>query len=157
MSLRYILALLNTSSRLRIILLIVPLLDEFVTTFPMVGIPLVREQIGLSYTQIGLIFTVGAGVAMLLEPIINLWSDRGTKRYWILGGFLMMALGFALAGIAPNFIVLLLAFMLINPAGGIAVGLSQATLIDCSLQDSTRTMTRWTLAAGIGDLLAPAG
>src|SRR5438309_10711024 len=113
MSLRYIFALLNTSSRLRIILLIVPLLDEFVTTFPGVGIPLVTEQLGLSYTQIGLIFTVGAGVAMLLEPIINLWSDRGTKRYWILVGFLMMALAFAAADIAPNLTVLLLPFVLI--------------------------------------------
>jgi predicted MFS family arabinose efflux permease len=150
-------ARLDASSRLRIILLSVPLLDEIITTFPVVGIPLLREQLGLSYTQIGLLFTVGAGIAMLLEPIINLWSDRGTKRYWILGGFLMMALGFALAGIAPGFVVLLLAFVLIDPAGGIAVGLSQATLIDCSPQDSTRAMTRWTLAAGIGDLLAPAG
>jgi MFS family permease len=68
----------------------------------------------------------------------------------------MMALGFALAGLVPNFIALLLAFVLIDPAGGIAVGLSQAVLIDCSPQDSTRAMTRWTLAAGIGDLLAPA-
>jgi Na+/melibiose symporter-like transporter len=95
-------------------------------------------------------------MAMLLEPVINLWSDYGTKRYWILGGFLTMALGFALAGIIPNFIVLLLAFVLINPAGGIAVGLSQDTLIDCNPQDSTQAMTRWTLAASIGDLLAPA-
>jgi predicted MFS family arabinose efflux permease len=154
---RRIQARLDASSRLRIILLSVPLLDEIITTFPVVGIPLVREQLHLSYTQIGLIFSVGAGIAMLLEPIISLWSDRGTKRYWILGGFLMMALGFALAGIGSNFIGLLLAFALIDPAGGIAVGLSQAALIDYSPQDSTRAMTHWTLAASIGDLLAPVG
>jgi hypothetical protein len=32
-----------------------PLLDEIITTFPVVGIPLLREQLGLSYTQIGLL------------------------------------------------------------------------------------------------------
>jgi hypothetical protein len=63
---------LNTNPRLRIALLSVPLLDEIITTFPVVGIPLLRAQLNLSYTQIGLIFSVGAGIALLFEPTISL-------------------------------------------------------------------------------------
>lgn len=140
---------------LRLALLVVALLDELTAGFPVVGLPLLRDHLHLSYQQIGLLFTVGALSAMVLEPVISLLSDRGSKRWWVLGGLLGMALSFVLMGRLTQYALLLLAFMLFNPADSAAVGLSQATLIDSAPQEATRSMTRWTLLSSIGDLLSP--
>ncbi len=136
-------------------LLSMALLDELITGFPVIGLPLLRDQLHLSYDQIGLLFSVGAIAGMLVDPAINLLSDRTSKRYWILGGLLILAVGFALAASTHNFIVLLVIFAFIYPANGAAVELSEGTLIDATPQDGTRTMTRWTAMSSIGDLLSP--
>lgn len=136
-------------------LLSMPLLDELITGFPIVGLPLLRDQMGLSYEQVGLLFSAGALSGMIIEPGINILSDRTSKRCWVIGGLLLLAVGFALAGSTTNFVVLLLAFALTSPAGCAGVGLSEATLIDASPQDSMQTMARWTFMSSVGDLLSP--
>lgn len=140
---------------LRLTLLVVALLDELTSGFPVVGLPLLRDHLHLSYQQIGLLFTGGALSSMVLEPVISLLSDRGSKRWWVLGGLLGMALSFMLMGSLMQYGLLLLAFVLFNPADSAAVGLSQATLIDSAPQEATHAMTRWTLLSSIGDLLSP--
>jgi predicted MFS family arabinose efflux permease len=144
------------TSFLRITLLNFALLDELMTGFLLGGgLPLLRDQSGLNYEQIGLLFSVGAFSSLILEPIFNLLSDRSSKRWWILGGLLVLAFSYALAANTRNFIVLLIVFALIYPAIGVAVGLSEATLIDAAPHTATRTMTYWTLMSSIGDLLSP--
>ena len=143
------------SSFTRAILLSYGLLDECIAGLPLVALPLLRDYLGLTYQQIGLLFTVGSGAAVLLEPIINVFSDQHSKRLWILGGLLLLVLSYVIAGSAPNYALLLLAFAISFPAIGIAVGLAQATLIDENPAKSTDTMTRWTLLSSIGDILAP--
>jgi fucose permease len=152
---RFIVASLQQTSMLHLTLLGVPLLDEIIAGFLAIGLPLVSKQLRLDYTQVGLLFGIGALSSMVLDPFINLLSDRGSKRYWILGGLLILAAGFALAGTTHNFALLACSFALIFPAGSAALELSQATLIDHNPQESTRTMTRWTITSSIGDLLAP--
>lgn len=146
---------LKAASPLRIALLSAPLLDEMIVGFLVIGIPLVSTQLQLDYTQIGLLFAAGALASTLLDPIINLLSDRYPKRYWILGGFLLLGACFALLATTHNFILMICAFALLYVAGTAAIGLSEAVLIDQNPQESTRTMTRWTLTANIGDLLGP--
>jgi predicted MFS family arabinose efflux permease len=140
---------------LRPALLSIGLLDEVISGFPVVGLPLLRDQLGLSYEQIGVLFSVSALSGMVLDPIISLLSDHGSKRWWVMGGLLGLAVAFALIGSVHNFGLLLVAFALCDPADGAAVGLSQATLIDAAPQESTRTMTRWTLLSSVGDFLSP--
>lgn len=140
---------------LRWSLLSMALLDELVSGFLALGLPLVSTQLGLDYAQIGLLFTVGLFSSMLLEPIINLLSDRTSKRVLILIGLLITAIGYVFIGTTNSLPILLLIFILIFPAEGAAVGLSQAALIDMAPGQSMRTMTRWTLFSSIGDLLAP--
>jgi Na+/melibiose symporter-like transporter len=145
-------------SLLRLTLINMGLLDELISGFTFIGLPLLRDQLGLSYEQIGLIFSVAGCSSMLLVPALFLLSDRGSKRWWILGGQLGLACAFILAGSAPlshAFILLLAAFALVGPAGAAAVALSQAALIDSAPGDSARTMTRWTLLSSIGDFLSP--
>jgi MFS family permease len=148
------LRLLKKLSFLRLTLLSMGLLDELITGFEFVALPLLRDQLGLSYQQVGLLFSVAALSGLIFEPFLNLLSDRGSKRWWILGGLLGLTIGFALIGSTRNYILLLGAFALTYPCG-IAVDLSQAALIDSAPASGARTMTRWTLMCGIGDLLSP--
>ena len=141
--------------RLRAALLTTALLDELSSGFIVVALPLLRDHLRLSYAQAGLLFTVGGVSSMVLEPIINLLSDRGSKRVPILLGALTLVLSFALAGVAPNYGLELVAFALWYPANGAAVSVAQAALIDHRPHHAERTMTRWTLLSGVGDLLAP--
>ncbi len=141
---------------LRTTLLCAPFPDELISGFLPLGLPLIEADLHLSYKQTGLLFTAGGIAAMLLEPSMNLLSDRGSKRPWVLGGMLCMMASFALAASAPNFAWLLVAMTCMFPASGAAVGLAQATLIDAAPNDAARTMTRWTLIAAVGDLLSPA-
>ena len=150
-----LLARFRGTSLLRLILLHMGLLDELITGFVVVGLPLLRDQLGLTYAQVGLLFSAGALSAMILEPIINLMSDCSSKRWWILGGLLIVAADFALAGNIHSFGWLLFVFILMYPAIGTGVGLAEAALIDSAPGDGARTMTRWTLMSSIGDLLSP--
>jgi predicted MFS family arabinose efflux permease len=144
-----------TSSPMRATLLSYGLFDEIVAGLPVVGLPLLRDHLGLSYEQIGLLFAAGSCSAMVLEPIINVLSDHHSKRWWILGALVCLILSYGLAGLASNYSALLLVFVLYYPAVGTAVGLAEAALIDADPTRSITTMTRWTLLASIGDILAP--
>jgi predicted MFS family arabinose efflux permease len=137
------------------LLLSMGLFDELLTGFPFVALPLLRDRLGLSYAQVGLLFTAGALSALLLDPFINLLSERSQKKSWILCGLLLMALAFIIMGNAPSYIFLLLAFLVLYPANSAAVGLAEATLIDAAPDQGTCTMTRWTLLSGVGDFLSP--
>src|SRR5438270_12489425 len=114
------------TSLLRLTLLHMGLLDELITGFPIVGLPLLRDQLGLTYAQVGLLFSAGALSSMIIEPIINLISDRHSKRWWILGGLLVLAACYALLGNVHSFGWLVFAFIVLYPAVGAAVELSQA-------------------------------
>ncbi len=136
-------------------LLSTALLDELTFGFPVVALPLLRDDLRLTYEQAGLLFTVGTFSSLLLEPLINLLSDRGSKRWPVLGGMLCLVAGFALAGTVHSYLALLAIFVVLFPAIGAAVGLSQATLIDMHPHAAGRVMARWTLFSAVGDLLAP--
>jgi MFS family permease len=144
-----------SASSLRAILLSYGLFDEIISGLPVVGLPLLRDYLGLSYEQIGLLFATGSCSAMILEPLINVLSDHHSKRWWILGGLLCLIGSFALAAFTSAYLVLLLVFALYYPAIGTAVGLAEAALIDADPARGIATMTRWTLLASIGDILAP--
>ena len=145
----------KSSANMQATLLSYGLFDEIVSGFPVVGLPLLRDRLGLSYEQIGLLFAAGSCSAMVLEPLINVLSDRHSKRWWILGGLLCLVLCFVVAAFVSSYAVLLVVFALYYPAVGTAVGLAEATLIDSDPDRSVAIMTRWTLLASVGDILAP--
>lgn len=132
-----------------------PLLDEWTTGFLVVALPQLRTQVGLSYTQIGLLFTFGAITALIYDPLLSLLSDRAAKWPPMLLGMLALAACYVFAGFAGSFALLAVAFALLWPAVSTALDLAQMVLIDLAPDQSQRTMARWTLLSGVGDLLAP--
>jgi MFS family permease len=140
---------------LRALLLSTALLDELTFGFLVVGLPLARDRFGMSYEQVGLLFTVGALSALVIEPVVNLASDHVSKRIPILIGMFALVFAFTLAALTSNYLLLLLAVALAYPAIGAAVGLAQAALVEQQPATATPTLARWTLLSSVGDLLSP--
>lgn len=143
-------------SRIRLLLFGAALLIQMISAFPTIGLPLLRDQVPMSYTQIGLLFSVGALSSMILEPVVNLLSDlTSSKKYWVIGAMGVLAGAFLLAGLAHSFVVLLISFALLYPANDIADGVIQTSLVDDQPNKSTRTLTRLAYFGNMGDFLAP--
>src|SRR5688572_27061199 len=83
--------------------------DEVVSTVPVLALPLLRVELGLDYTQVGWLLSIGGLSAWLVDPGINAFSDHWPKRRLILFAILGMVAGLALAGSSSSFALLLLA------------------------------------------------
>ncbi|HTI15953.1 MAG TPA: MFS transporter [Dictyobacter sp.] len=143
-------------SRIRLLLFATTLLIEMISAFPTIGLPLLRDQVHMNYTQIGVLFSVGALASMVLEPLVNVLSDLTvSKKYWVIGAMIVLAGAFLLAGLAHSFILLLVAFAFLYPANDIAEGVVQTSLVDHNPSKSTHTLTRLAYFGNMGDFLAP--
>jgi len=116
---------------------------------------LIRDDLSLSYTQIGLLLSVPSFVSLVVEPALGLASVAWRRRMLVLGGGACFALALAVAAAAPSFWMLLVAFSLLYPASGAFVSLSQAALMDLAPDRREQNMARWTLAGGVGVVLGP--
>jgi len=94
-------------------------------------------------------------VSLAVEPGIGILGDRGLRGRLVLGGGVVFALSLVAIAAAPTYLVLLAAFMVISPASGAFVSLSQATLMDADPANRERNMARWTLAGAAGVAVGP--
>jgi MFS transporter, FSR family, fosmidomycin resistance protein len=117
--------------------------------------PFIRTDLGLSYQQIGLLLAVPGLVSSLLEPALGILGDSGRRRSLVLAGGAGFALALLLVGWAPDFGLLLVGFLLLYPASGAFVSLSQATLMDREPDAHERNMARWVAAGSIGVVAGP--
>lgn len=138
-----------------LILLVIEFLDELVFGLEQAAWPIIRDELQLTYTQIGLLFSVPSLIGALAEPFIGVLGDTRWRRVLILGGGLGFALACALTGLAFNFEILLVGFALFFPSSGAFVSLSQATLMDTDPQRHEALMARWTVAGSLGVVVGP--
>jgi FSR family fosmidomycin resistance protein-like MFS transporter len=136
--------------------LLIEFLDEFAFTVEGAALPILRTEMALSYTQIGVLLGASSLAAGLLEPLIMLLGDTRWRRALILGGGLVLAATFGAVAIARGFPPLLVAFALGSPASGAFVILSQATLMDLNPGRQPQAMARWSVAGSLGSLVGPA-
>lgn len=81
-------------------------------------LPLLIEKLSLSLTRAGLLSTV-MQLPALLNPVIGVWADRISMRWFIILAPSMTAVPMCLLGLAPNYAVLLFLLFL----AGISVSL----------------------------------
>jgi FSR family fosmidomycin resistance protein-like MFS transporter len=136
-------------------LLSVELLDELVFGAREAAWPTIREELDLSYAQIGVLLSVPFYSSALLEPVFGVFGDSRWRRAVVVGGGAATALALGLVAGASGFAVLLVAFALLFPATGAFVSLSQATLMDLEPARREHNMTRWSIAGGIGAVAGP--
>ncbi len=133
-----------------LILLAIEFLDEFVFGAQESAWPLIRNDLNLTYFQIGLLLSVPGIIAALIEPVLGILGDVWRRRVLILGGGIGFGAACFLIAISHSFIPLMLASILFFPSSGAFVSLSQSTLMDHDPTRHQHNMARWTFAGSAG-------
>ena len=136
-------------------LLAIEFFDEFVFGVREAAWPLVRDELGLSYAQIGILLAVPGLVSSVVEPFLGILGDVWRRRALILGGGAIFALALLLTAFSQDFVLLLVSFAVMYPASGAFVSLSQATLMDLDPSRHEQNMARWNLAGSVGVVVGP--
>jgi FSR family fosmidomycin resistance protein-like MFS transporter len=137
------------------VFLAIEFLDEL--AFGTIGAawPVIRDDLNLTYSQIGLLVGLPLMLGNLIEPALGLLGDLGhRKRIILIGGVCFLA-AMLMLGTSASFLLLLGALLLASPASGAFVSLSQATLMDLDPGRRELAMARWTLAGSLGVVAGP--
>ncbi len=130
-------------------------MDEFIFGVREAAWPQIRNDLNLSYAQIGLLLGLPGIGSSLIEPFLGLFSDRGKRRALILGGGALYALALLLTGISRTFTLLLISFMLFYPSSGAFVSLSQTAMMDRDPDSHEKNMAKWSFAGSLGVVTGP--
>ncbi len=130
-------------------------IDELVFGVREAAWPLIRDDLSLTYVQIGVLLSLPGLLASFIEPFIAILGDVWKRRALILGGGVVFVVSVALTSLSGSFAPLLAAFVLFYPASGAFVSLSQAALMDTDPDRHDQNMARWTLAGSLGVTLGP--
>jgi FSR family fosmidomycin resistance protein-like MFS transporter len=139
----------------KLIYLLIEFLDEFVFGIMEAVKPIIRSDLGLTYTQIGLLVFIPSLASTLIEPVLGILGDIWYRGKLILMGGLFFGIALLVTAISRQFWVLLLAFIIFFPASGAFVTLSQATLMDSDPSRRNQNMVRWTIFGSLGVVLGP--
>ena len=135
--------------------LLIEFLDELVFGVSETAWPLIRDDLNLTYTQIGLLLSVPGIIAAFIEPFIGILGDVWRRRLLIIGGGILFTASLALTSASTAFLVLLISIILFNPSSGAYVNLSQANLMDSDESRHEQNMARWTFAGSLGVVTGP--
>lgn len=135
--------------------LLIEFLDELVFGVGETAWPLIRDDLNLSYTQIGLLLSLPGIIAAFIEPFIGILGDVWRRRLLILGGGVFFTLSLALTSASNSFAILLLSLIIFFPSSGAYVSLSQANLMDSDESRHEQNMARWTFAGSLGVVAGP--
>lgn len=135
--------------------LAIEFLDELVDGVGSAAWPLIRNDLDLTYVQIGLLFAVPGILASFIEPFIGILGDVGYRRPLILGGGVAFAAALGLVSISQGFVVLLVAWIIFFPASGSFINLAQASLMDTDPSRHEHNMARWVLSGSAANVVGP--
>ncbi len=145
----------NGLSMVILIFLIIEFVDELVFGVNETAWPLIRDDLGLTYTQIGLALSLPGLVGLLVEPVLGILGDTWRRRVLILGGGVVFSAALFMISGSASFATLLIASALFYPASGAFVSLSQASLMDAQPERREQNMARWTFAGSLGVTAGP--
>ncbi len=137
------------------IYLLIEFLDELVFGVGETAWPLIRDDLNLSYTQIGFLLSLPGIIAAFIEPFIGILGDVWRRRLLILGGGILFTASLFMTSTSYSFIFLLFSFILFFPSSGAYVSLSQANLMDSDESRHEQNMARWTFAGSLGVVTGP--
>lgn len=140
---------------LTVVLLSTELLDETDWALAGAAMPLIRADLTLSYTQVGILLGLPIAINTLFEPFVMLMGDTPMRKRLVVGGGVILSVTALLVAAARSFPIILLAFVLARIANSAFVSLSEATLMDSNPGREPHMMARWTLTGSLGNLVAP--
>lgn len=136
--------------------LLIEFLDELVFGVGEAAWPLIRNDLGLNYVQIGLALSLPGILGNIIEPFLFVLGDIWKRRTIILLGGVFFTISLILTAVSGNFYLFLLSLILFNPASGAFVSLSQASLMDSDPARHEQNMARWAFAGSLGVIFGPA-
>ncbi len=138
-----------------LIYLLIEFVDELVFGVGETAWPFLRDDLHLTYTQIGLLLSLPGIIAAFIEPFLGILGDVWKRRLLIIVGGVLFTVSLFLTSISVSFILLLSSFILFFPSSGAFVSLSQASLMDSDPTRHEQNMARWTFAGSLGILSGP--
>lgn len=135
--------------------LLIEFIDELVFGVSETAWPLIRDDLNLTYTQIGLLLSIPGIVAAFIEPFIGILGDVWRRRLLILGGGILFTASLFITSSSYSFYILLFSLILFFPSSGAYVSLSQANLMDSDESRHEQNMARWTFAGSLGVVTGP--
>jgi FSR family fosmidomycin resistance protein-like MFS transporter len=133
-------------------LLAIELVDELVFGAREAAWPQIRDDLNLDYVQVGILLALPILIANLIEVPVAFLGDTPRRKLLIVVGGLCFIAATSLVALSDGFWSLLAAFMLLAPASGAFVSLSQASLADIDTSRREQNMARWTAAGSLGVL-----
>ena len=140
---------------MHLIYLIIEFLDELVFGVGEVALPMMRDDLTLTYTQIGLLLSLPEIIGAFIEPFIGILGDVWKRRVLIITGGVLFTASLFMTSASQSFFLLLASFILFFPSSGAFVSLSQASLMDAESTRHEQNMARWTFAGSLGVLSGP--
>ncbi len=131
-------------------------LDELVDGTKGAAFPLIRADLHLSYTRVGLLIAIPLVVGGLVELPFGIIAGSGRRRNrLVLAGGVALAGSLVLVALARSFAVLLIGLVAFFPASGAFVSLTQAALMDADPARHQQRMAAWELAGSTGAVAGP--
>ncbi|MBN2116565.1 MAG: MFS transporter [Anaerolineales bacterium] len=140
---------------MNIIYLLIEFVDELTFGVGEIALPFIRDDLHLTYTQIGLLLSLPGILAAFIEPFIGILGDVWKRRALIIAGGILFTISLFMTSVSYSFLFLLASFILFFPASGAFVSLSQAALMDSDTTRREQNMARWTFAGSLGLLTGP--
>jgi len=140
---------------LTFVFLLIEFFDELAYGIDNAVLPVLRQDLAISYAQVGLLLGLPIVVSTVIEPFLMLMGDTHLRKHLVVGGGLAVCLSMFMIAGAGSFWPVMLAMMIAYPASGAFVTLSQATLMDLNPGREAKMMARWTLSGSLGDLIGP--
>jgi FSR family fosmidomycin resistance protein-like MFS transporter len=137
------------------LLLLIEFFDELNYGIGNAALPAIRSDLGLSYTQIGLLLGLPGILNTFIEPVLMLLGDTRYRKRIIIAGGIVIVLSLVAIASTQDFFVVLLAMVIGFPASGAFVSLSQATLMDLHPGRESQMMARWTVSGSVANLIGP--
>ena len=117
--------------------------------------PAIRSDLGFDYAALGALLSIPNLVSAILEPAIGLLVDSGFRQKIVMAGGAAFALALVLFAGAGTFGALVVASVVLYPASGAFVSVSQASLMDLDPGRHEKNMARWTLSGSVAVVLGP--
>lgn len=129
--------------------------DELLSGMPDVLMPTLRATFGLSYAGVSLLRLALDYTALGVEPVSALLIDLWSRRWLLAWGAFFTGLSILLMGLAPTFLVLLVAFGCYGLGSGPLAHTADVVLVEAHPQAPDRIFARATVLDTAGALLSP--
>jgi MFS family permease len=119
------------------------------------SLPAIVEELGISYAQAGLFFTLLSLGSLFGASLGASASDRAPRRALYAGCALCLALGLGVLGFMPGYALVALLVFAVSLAGSPLGSIGQSIMLGMAPERRERNLSRFTTFGALGSFVAP--